>query len=68
MSSKNKVVKSIAFNITKEEDKKILEFVENLNFGGYVKGLILEDIAKRNQPLKIVTKSQNGGIKIVVGK
>lgn len=65
--SKNKVVKPISLNITKDEDMKILHFIENMNFSGYVKGLILEDIERRNQPLKIVRKSQNGGIKIVVG-
>jgi hypothetical protein len=65
--SKNKVVKPISLNNTKEEDAKILKFIENKNFSGYVKGLILEDIDRRNQPLKIVQKSQNGGIRIVVG-
>ncbi|MFJ5713096.1 hypothetical protein [Neobacillus sp. NPDC093127] len=66
--SKNKVVKPVSLNTTKEEDAKILSFIANLNFSGYVKELILADIDKRNQPLRIVQKSQNGGIKIVVGK
>lgn len=56
-------MRSVSFNPTKVEDKKILEFIENQNFSGYVKALILDDIARRNQPLRI---RQNGGIKYVV--
>ena len=64
---KNKVVKPVAFNNTKDVDIKILNFITDMNFSGYVKELILNDIEKRNQPLRIVQRSQNGGIKIVVG-
>jgi hypothetical protein len=63
-----KVVKNVAFNDTKEEDIKIIEFIGSRNFSGYVKSLILEDIEKQNQPLRIVQRSVNGGIKYVVGK
>jgi hypothetical protein len=63
-----KVVKPVALNDTKQEDIKILTFIEKMNFSGYVKGLILADIERRNQPLRIVHKSQKGGIKFVVGK
>lgn len=63
-----KVVKPVSLNDSKEEDCRILEHIKNINFSGYVKELILLDIARRNQPMKIVQKSQNGGIKIVVGK
>jgi hypothetical protein len=63
-----KVVKPVSLNDTKEDDIKILKFIEKKNFSGYVKELILMDIERINQPLKIVHKSQNGGIKIVVGQ
>lgn len=65
--SKNKVVKPVAFNSAKDVDIKILNFIEKQNFSGYVKSLILEDIERRNQPMRIVHISKNGGIKIVVG-
>jgi hypothetical protein len=66
--SKNKIVKPVAFNNTKDEDIKILEFIQDKNFSGYVKELIQADIEKRNRPLQIVQRSEKGGIKIVVGK
>jgi hypothetical protein len=66
--SKNKVIKSVGFNITNEQDQVLLERIKDVNFSPYVKELILADIQKRNQALKIVQKSKNGGIKIVVGK
>jgi hypothetical protein len=66
--SKNKVIKSVGFNVTNEQDQALLEHLKELNFSPYVKELILADIQKRNQALKIVKKSENGGIKIVVGK
>jgi hypothetical protein len=66
--SKNKVIKSVGFNITNDQDQAILEHLKEVNFSPYVKELILADIQKRNQALKIVQKSANGGIKIVVGK
>ncbi|MBG9548366.1 hypothetical protein [Cytobacillus firmus] len=65
--SSNKVVKSVSFNITNPEDVKCLEHVKEVAFSGYVKELILADIAKRKQDLKIYRRSENGGIKIVVG-
>jgi hypothetical protein len=66
--SKNKVIKSVGFNITNEQDQVLLAHIKEVNFSPYVKELIMVDIQKRNQALKIVQKSQNGGIKIVVGK
>jgi hypothetical protein len=66
--SNNKVIKSVGFNITNEQDQVLLEHLKELNFSPYVKELIMADIQKRNQTLKIVQKSANGGIKIVVGK
>jgi hypothetical protein len=62
----SKVVKPVALNDAKKEDVKILEHIEKMNFSGYVKGLILADIEKRNQPLRIVQHSQKGGIKYVM--
>lgn len=64
--SKNKKVLSVSFNKTKEDDLKCLEKVspKDFNFSGYVKKLILEDI-KREQS-KVVHRSENGGIRIVI--
>jgi hypothetical protein len=45
-----------------------LKHIKELNFSGYVKELIMADYQKRNQAVRIVQKSENGGIKIVVGK
>jgi hypothetical protein len=64
--SKNKVVKSVAFNITNEQDVKFLEHVGEANFSRYVKDLILADMEKRNQGLRIVQKSEKGGIKYIL--
>jgi hypothetical protein len=64
----SKVVKNVAFNDAKEEDVKILSFIGSRNFSGYVKSLILEDMAKQHRPMRIVQRSMNGGIKYVVGK
>jgi hypothetical protein len=58
----------VGFNITNELDQELLEHLKEVNFSPYVKELIQADIQKRNQALKIVQKSANGGIKIVVGK
>jgi hypothetical protein len=66
--SKNKFPKSVSFNVTNEEDVKILKHVEDINFSGYVKRLIIADMQKQEQALKIVKKSEGGGIKIVVGR
>lgn len=65
---KNKVVKPVAFNVTNDQDQVILEHIKDLAFSPYVKELIMADIQKRNQALRIVQKSSNGGIKIVVAK
>ncbi|MCM3763423.1 hypothetical protein [Neobacillus niacini] len=62
----NKEVRSVAFH--KIKDQKILEFIENQNFSGYVKELISLDIERRNRALQIVKKTDKGGIKIVLGR
>lgn len=43
----NKVVKSVSFNITNEDDQRYLDRVQNINFSGYVKRLIEKDIRQR---------------------
>lgn len=47
MAKKNKVVKSVSFNITNEQDKEFLQRIENVNFSGYVKRLMEKDIKSR---------------------
>jgi hypothetical protein len=66
----NKRVKSVSFNITNPQDKAFLDRLEDekIEFSGYVKELIFADMERRNAPLKIVKRSESGGIKIVVGK
>lgn len=64
----NKVIKSVSFNITNEEDLECLEQIQNANFSGYVKELILGDIQRRNEARKIVHKSKEGGLKIIIGR
>jgi hypothetical protein len=66
--SKNKVVKSVSFNVINEEDVKMLDYIGDENFSGYVKNLILGDIRKRESEVKIIQRSQTGGIKIFIGK
>lgn len=61
-------MKSVSFNSENKEDKELLEALEGMVFSRYVKELILTDIEKKKQPLKIVQKNLNGGIKIVVGQ
>jgi hypothetical protein len=63
----NKVIKSVSFNVTNKLDNQMIEHISNQNFSGYVKELIAADILRRQQELRIVKKTSNGGIKIVVG-
>lgn len=64
----SKVVKSVAFNSENKEDRELLEALEGVVFSRYVKDLMIADIQKKKQPLKIVQRNVNGGIKIVVGQ
>ena len=66
----NKKVKSVSFNITNPQEKEFLERLEKekIEFSGYVKELIYADVQRQNAPLKIVKRSEGGGIKIVLGK
>jgi hypothetical protein len=67
--SRNKVVKSVSFNIMNEKDKAYLELIQDMNFSGYVKILIEKDIRQRkvikskNRPcslLKVMARSSLG--------
>ena len=61
MTRANVRVKSVHFNVTKENDAALLKHIGRKNFSRYVKKLILEDLSRKkeqqNQPIK-----QNGGI------
>lgn len=67
--SKNKVIKSVGFNITNEDDNTILAACEDKNFSAYVKELILSDLRGRtlhleyDGPLRIVQRTNSGGIR-----
>lgn len=45
--SRNKVVKSVSFNVMNGQDQAYLERIQNVNFSGYVKRLIEKDIRQR---------------------
>lgn len=66
--SQNKVRKTVSFNVTNKLDNQMIEYIEQQNFSGYVKELIAADMLKREQELKIVKKTANKGIRIVVGE
>jgi hypothetical protein len=59
MPRPNVRVKSVHFNVTNEEDSKMLQVIGRRNFSKYVKDLILEDIKKNERPKPSV---QRGGI------
>lgn len=61
--SQYKVIKSVSFNIKNEEDRLCLDKINGINFSGYVKKLIVDDIKRKS-----TQKSEKGGIKIIVGK
>ncbi|MBV7509692.1 hypothetical protein KW850_31805 [Bacillus sp. sid0103] len=60
--SKNKVIKSVSFNVTNEEDRRYLERIQDVNFSGYVKRLIEKDIRQRK-----VIKSDRATVQAPVG-
>jgi hypothetical protein len=47
LAQKNKVVKSVSFNLTNEKDLEMLERIEHVNFSGYMKRLIEKDMKSR---------------------
>jgi hypothetical protein len=59
MPRQNARVKSVHFNITVEEDLKMLQAIGKRNFSKYVKELIKADINKNGQPKPV----HRGGIK-----
>ncbi|RHW37335.1 hypothetical protein D1B31_16355 [Neobacillus notoginsengisoli] len=66
--SKNKVVKPVSFNKTNEQDVKLMAFLKGKNFSGYVKELITVDMQRKESSLKIVERTKEGGVKIVLGR
>lgn len=70
----NKVRKTLTLNRTNSEDQKIINKIKHdepeseFNFNSYVRNLILEDIQKHEAKLKIFQRTNEGGIKIVVGR
>lgn len=51
--SKNKFPKSVSFNIKNANDKRILNHVKRRNFSGYVKKLILADMAQKGVEIPV---------------
>jgi muramoyltetrapeptide carboxypeptidase LdcA involved in peptidoglycan recycling len=47
--SGNKIIKSVSFNVTNSEDKKMLEHLKRRNFSGYVKKLIMGEIESKTE-------------------
>lgn len=50
--SKNKFPKSVSFNLNNVNDQLILKHVKKRNFSGYVKRLILEDMAQKGKGIE----------------
>lgn len=46
---KNNVIKSVSFNETNPDDRKMLKYIKRRNFSGYMKKLLLADIEAREQ-------------------
>lgn len=59
MPRQNARVKSVHFNITVEDDQKMLKAIGKKNFSKYVKELIKADIKMNGQPKPV----HRGGIK-----
>lgn len=51
--TKNKFPKSVSFNIKNPDDKRILNHVKRRNFSGYVKKLILADMAQKGVEIPV---------------
>lgn len=62
--SKNKIVKSVSFNKTNVKEKEFLDRMlkDKIEFATYVKELIFADMERLNAPLRIVKRSEKGGI------
>ncbi|WP_051758215.1 hypothetical protein [Rossellomorea vietnamensis] len=57
MSNKNKIIKSVSFNVTNEDDKKMLKHLLKRNFSGYVKKLIMREIELKGEKEGAVPES-----------
>lgn len=71
--SENKVHKSVSLNKNNPDDVIVLKVIEQpgFNFNGFAREAMLEKITReqrQEQALRIVKKSEGGGIKIVVGR
>jgi hypothetical protein len=62
--SGNKIVKSVSFNITNEQDQAYLQRIQNVPFSTYVKKLIEKDIRSRRviKSEQAPTKSAQGPV------
>jgi hypothetical protein len=58
---KNKIVKSVSFNVLNERDQVYLDKIKEINFSGYVKWLIEKDIRQRK-----VIKLENREVQHVI--
>jgi post-segregation antitoxin (ccd killing protein) len=65
MPRQNARVKSVHFNVTVEDDLKMLNAIGKRNFSRYVKQLIKADL-ERKKELPQQSIKQSGGIKFVL--
>jgi hypothetical protein len=61
--SGNKVVKSVSFNLTNEQDQIYLERIKDVNYSGFVKRLIDKDIRQR----KVIKTKKNTTQAVTIG-
>jgi hypothetical protein len=61
--SRNKVVKSVSFNLMNDQDKAYLERIHDVNFSGYIKRLIDKDIRQR----KVIKAEKNPALTVSSG-
>jgi co-chaperonin GroES (HSP10) len=64
----NRFSKPVALNRASKTDQLIMKHIEGINFSGYVKGLILEDIAKKQANKGVVIQVKKGQKKIIKGE
>jgi hypothetical protein len=62
MTRVNVRVKSVHFNVTKENDAAMLKHIGRKNFSRYIKKLILEDLSRKKEQQNQPAIKQNGGI------
>lgn len=54
----NKFPKSVSFNLKNATDQAILQYVRKRNFSGYVKKLILADMAQKGATVEIINEDK----------